>query len=82
MNEEELKLVIANNIQKGWVSYGDFRPDVSVEAILDALTKQLRIGGVMRSDCDLEKLVDENREYILGFYTGDELKKYLSNNYA
>ena len=47
-----------------------------------ARTEQLTLTDVMRSDCDLEKLVNENREYILGFYTGDELKKYLSNNYA
>lgn len=50
--------------------------------LINSGQKQLRIGGVMRSDCELEKLVNENREYILGFYTGDELKKYLSNNYA
>ena len=51
------------------------------KGFLNAINEALTITDVGCSDCDLEKLVNENREYILGFYTGDELKKYLSNNY-
>jgi hypothetical protein len=36
----------------------------------------------MRSDCEIEEIVEQNKDYVLGFYTGNELKEYLSNNYA
>ena len=44
--------------------------------------EQLILSGVMRSDCEIEGIVEQNKDYVLGFYTGDELKEYLSNNYA
>ena len=44
--------------------------------------KQLTLTDVMRSDCEIEGIVEQNKDYVLGFYTGDELKEYLSNNYA
>ena len=44
--------------------------------------EQLFLSGVMRSDCEIEGIVEQNKDYVLGFYTGDELKEYLSNNYA
>jgi hypothetical protein len=42
----------------------------------------LDLFSVMRSDCEIEEIVEQNKDYVLGFYTGDELKEYLSNNYA
>jgi hypothetical protein len=44
--------------------------------------KQLTLTDVRRSDCEIEEIVEQNKDYVLGFYTGNELKEYLSNNYA
>ncbi|WP_370398400.1 hypothetical protein [Tenacibaculum dicentrarchi] len=82
MNKEELKLVIANNIQKGWVSYGDFRTDVAIDAIVEALTKQLRIGAVSQQR---ELLIAYNVEFYKGLHDvtlkqiEGHVDKYLSN---
>lgn len=43
---------------------------------------KLILPDVRRSDCEIEEIVEQNKDYVLGFYTGDELKEYLSNNYA
>ena len=45
-------------------------------------SQQLILSGVRCSDCEIEEIVEQNKDYVLGFYTGDELKEYLSNNYA
>ena len=49
---------------------------------LEELDEQLTLTDVRRSDCEIEEIVEQNKDYVLGFYTGDELKEYLSNNYA
>jgi hypothetical protein len=43
---------------------------------------KLILPDVRCSDCEIEEIVEQNKDYVLGFYTGDELKEYLSNNYA
>ena len=49
---------------------------------VEELKKALTLTDVMRSDCEIEEIVEQNKDYVLGFYTGDELKEYLNNNYA
>jgi len=49
---------------------------------INELQRKLTLTDVMRSDCEIEEIVEQNKDYVLGFYTGDELKEYLSNNYA
>jgi uncharacterized protein Yka (UPF0111/DUF47 family) len=48
----------------------------------EEMKQALTLTDVMRSDCEIEEIVEQNKDYVLGFYTGNELKEYLSNNYA
>jgi hypothetical protein len=52
------------------------------DLIIKDRAEQLTLTDVMRSDCEIEEIVEQNKDYVLGFYTGNELKEYLSNNYA
>jgi hypothetical protein len=53
-----------------------------IKYVKEETKKQLILSDVMRSDCEIEEIVEQNKDYVLGFYTGNELKEYLSNNYA
>jgi hypothetical protein len=59
-----------------------YRDKIIYQLVLDEYKEQLTLTDVMRSDCEIEEIVEQNKNYVLGFYTGDELKEYLSNNYA
>ena len=56
--------------------------DAMEQAYIKGKNEQLTLTDVRRSDCEIEEIVEQNKDYVLGFYTGDELKEYLSNNYA
>jgi len=62
--------------------YSSYHYDAMIEFAKHYHSQQLILSGVRCSDCEIEEIVEQNKDYVLGFYTGDELKEYLSNNYA
>ena len=55
MKDKELRQEISKAINKGWVSYGDFRTDEAVDQVFKMIKEKLTIPVVVSTSCDLSK---------------------------